>query len=652
MASAVIGALRVVLSADSAEFKRGLTSAEKLANRFGRAVGTNLRNQLMGLGAAAAVAAGPAALGLLVASSVENISAQVDLAKRVGATVAAIQALSYQTEQSGGSTEALTKALGMMNVKLDEAAREGAGPAYEALERLGLSAREISKLDADEKIKAISDRMAELGLTTQAQAGILRGLGVKQQELINLFQEGSGAIDEARKKLADWGVLLSDVDAGKVEAAGDAWDKIKTIMAGLGNQLAVQVAPAIVKLADAFDKAVTEAGGWDDIVNVAIEKSIALFVGLNRELYDVQRTIYFVGSALVDLKNSAAEFERSKIGKTIADGFEGAILGVGGAGLASKVGQRLVDGARSGFEKVEQVSRTYFFQPTENNYAKLLEAMGKPPSYEDWLAYWQQMQHDMNSVLGGGTDKPSGDGGGVSDAQVKEQERFQEMLAQRLVTLQESLMTEREAELAAYDQRQLDLETAHAQGLLSDQEYRDHLIRNHQQHAEAMSRINDGIARDAEQNIQRQLNAYNQLAGDIGTVLDSVFGESKFTAIAQAIINTAQAVTRNLAEYPGPLGFAMAAAAAAAGLAQIATIRSTSNKGGGGGGGRASVPSSVPTSSGSSSSDRPQAPSLSQTLYLRGMAASELYSGESVRAIVAQLIEYQRDGGKIVLAET
>lgn len=63
----------------------------------------------------------------------------------------------------------------------------------------------------------------------------------------------------------------------------------------------------------------------------------------------------------------------------------------------------------------------------------------------------------------------------------------------------------------------------------------------------------------------------------------TMFKINKIAAIANATINTAQAVTKTMSAYPYPVNIAMAALTAAAGLAQISAIKSTSFSGGGGG---------------------------------------------------------------------
>jgi hypothetical protein len=77
----------------------------------------------------------------------------------------------------------------------------------------------------------------------------------------------------------------------------------------------------------------------------------------------------------------------------------------------------------------------------------------------------------------------------------------------------------------------------------------------------------------------------DSLASTISSNLSAIFGESKAVAIATALINTYQGITRAIAQYPPPISTAMAAIQAAAGFAQVANIRRQTKSGGGGGGG-------------------------------------------------------------------
>jgi hypothetical protein len=82
---------------------------------------------------------------------------------------------------------------------------------------------------------------------------------------------------------------------------------------------------------------------------------------------------------------------------------------------------------------------------------------------------------------------------------------------------------------------------------------------------------------------QQKAQQYLQGAQMAVSALTTIFGESKATAYAQAVINTAEGVTEALT-LPFPLDFVVAALIAAAGAVQISKISST-NVGGGRGGG-------------------------------------------------------------------
>lgn len=621
MPSAVIGALRVNLSANTADFRRQMTDAEKIAFRVGQSIGSTLRKQMLAFGAAVAAVAGPAALGLLVKSSFETISAQVDLARRVGASVAAIQTLQYATQLAGGSAESLNKALGIVNARLGEAAREGAGPAYDAIQRLGLSIKDLSNMDADERIIALSDRMKELGYSTQQQADLLRSFGIRQLELINLFQEGSQAITEARAELEAWGVILSDVDAAKVEQAGDAWEKIWTVLRGVGNQIAVRVAPLLESLAEYIGEAAKGQKGFGDIIDQTLMLGIRLWAGVNREIYDFRVFVDEAGAAILNLWDALA-------------------------GAPANVLAKIFGGE----------AEDYGFKPINESWGNLRKNLELPPSDAqliEWFNNIKKRSDEAAEVAVKNNKKIFGeDDDQLTERQQKEADRFREQSERKLAALREALMTESEAEKANYDERMALIEDFHNRKMISDEEYNKFRLAATQGYAKRLMEIDDEIRENNERNAERQRDGWFDVANTIGGALESIFGESKAVAIAQAIINTAQAVTRSLAEYGAtPLGLAAAAAAAVAGAAQIATIMRTNKSSKGGGANKSAVTAPV-ASGGSSSSSSSNNGGASQTLHITGINPSSLYSGEAVRRLAEALVEYQRDGGQVVLGNT
>jgi hypothetical protein len=119
------------------------------------------------------------------------------------------------------------------------------------------------------------------------------------------------------------------------------------------------------------------------------------------------------------------------------------------------------------------------------------------------------------------------------------------------------------------------------------------------------------------------------------------FKVSKALSIANAVVNTHEAVTAALAakELPVFLRFAMAAAAAAKGAAQVAAIKRTEF-----GSGTTPTVAGGPTVNGFPVAQQ-------QVLRVVGINANTLLSGDAVRDLAQRLLDFQRDGGKVVLTE-
>lgn len=134
------------------------------------------------------------------------------------------------------------------------------------------------------------------------------------------------------------------------------------------------------------------------------------------------------------------------------------------------------------------------------------------------------------------------------------------------------------------------------------------------------------------------VNSYAGMAGEIANNLATAFGNSKAFAIASAVINTAESVTKTLATYGfTPWGIALAASAAAAGMAQIAAIKSASKNSSGGSASSGVTPAAEPASGGGSGGGGVQ---QLVNINLHG----ETYGREQVRGLIMNINEAVADG--------
>lgn len=137
MSSATVGALRVSLGLDSAQFTAGLTAAQRNMKQVGdrmKAVGATIATA--GIGIAVAAGAAFVKLGFDALKAADDIG---DAAARLGVTAEAFQKLEIAATSAGAAPGLMTEAMDKLNVGLGAFMQTGGGPAAEAFKQLGLS---------------------------------------------------------------------------------------------------------------------------------------------------------------------------------------------------------------------------------------------------------------------------------------------------------------------------------------------------------------------------------------------------------------------------------------------------------------------------------------------------------------------------------
>lgn len=186
--------------------------------------------------------------------------------------------------------------------------------------------------------------------------------------------------------------------------------------------------------------------------------------------------------------------------------------------------------------------------------------------------------------------------------------------------------------------RSIEAGKAYAEKLFTPYQQLEKVLKNLDDayHANKISAEQLGVAQQAA--AYAAASAYAGVFSQLTSGFAQLFSKNKAVAIANALVNTFEAVTKALAAYPPPLSYVAAAGALAAGLAQVANIRRTTHTGGGGGGSSASAGSAAPALT--------QAP---QRLIVEGINPRSLYSGEAVKGLAQELVAFQKDGGQVTI---
>ncbi len=250
MPSSVIGALRVSLGLDSAQFNRGATDAEKRAYKMGENIGKAIRAPIASIGSlkgAIGGLAGALALQELAGATqraFDYADSIQDLADRSGASTKAIQEFRFAAQLSGSSvevadaaTEKFARTLGL--------AQQGSDAQVKLFRELG-----VTSTDFDTALRQTLDGIAKLPTVQQRAATGFQIFGKSSATLTGLLGQGSRGFDELAARAQDLGIVLKD---DVIRNAGGANDKLDTLKMILNAQFAnavVQNANSLVAMAD------------------------------------------------------------------------------------------------------------------------------------------------------------------------------------------------------------------------------------------------------------------------------------------------------------------------------------------------------------------------------------------------------------------
>lgn len=239
--AAVVGALRVDLGLNSAEFSAGLKKASAGLGNFAKTAGAGLA-----LVATAAAAAG-AALAVAVKGAIDNADEMSKTAQKVGVTTEALSRLNYAAGLSDVTLEQLSKGLGRLTQSMSQIAQGMAGPAKMAFDALGISAMDANGhlRSSDDVLADVAERFARMedGATKTALAIAL--FGRSGADLIPMLNMGKSGLAELATEADRLGITLSTNTGRSAEAFNDSLTRLQSVFAGVINRIMAGILPAL-----------------------------------------------------------------------------------------------------------------------------------------------------------------------------------------------------------------------------------------------------------------------------------------------------------------------------------------------------------------------------------------------------------------------
>lgn len=546
--NSVIGALRVSLGLDSAQFQTGLKSAETGMGRFSKTAKV----------AFAAVAAAGAAAAVSLAHAVKQAADHADqlskTSQRLGMTVEALSQLEYAGRMAGVSTETLSMALQRFTRRSAEAA-DGTGEAKVALQAMGITLRDAEGnlrstqdllYDVSDALKRVEDPAMRVRLAFK----LFDSEGVK---LLNMLDGGADGLRRMAAESDRLGQTISSKTGKAAEEFNDNLTRLNGAMGGVSNRIMEAVIPSLNDLTKTFQ---------DPAFQTAVIGTVKLFVDLANVLARTAQLAYELTQVLP--KTTSMSADKPPGWEQLNEQF-----GIGAGANSNDTG----NGAGS--------------------FSDMLTKMGIGSGISESA---EPFVVDMTAVSGA----------------AKTAKEAIDPLAARMEELSGVLTTTHDP----FEQMKMDLtdlRTLWEQGRISVEQYEAAVVKT-------------------------QMNAAASTLGMVSNLtgaLSDMFKDNKAFAIANAVVNTAEGITKALAQG-GILGFAGAAAVAASGAAQIGAIL-TAQPG----------TSSAPSVSEPALADAPSGgggPGISLTLTGGGR-----YSRDEVVAVLESINEFYGDTGKINL---
>lgn len=321
----VIGALRVVLGADTAALDKGLKDSGGRLQAF-----ADVAKASMAL-AAASVAAAALAIGASIKTAIDNADKVNKLSQSTGTTTEEFSKLSYAAQLADVSQESLGKSLGKLSKAMTAAAADGASPAGQAFAQMGVSVR-----DTDGNLKSSSAVISEVagkfegyrdGAAKTALAIAL--FGKAGADMIPLLNQGKQGIADAAEEAEKFGLVLDNKTTMAAEAFNDNLKRMDLIKQGLAATMAAKLLPSLETLSQTLLDSRQESTLWGTVAGwLADQVAKLVTVGVTlittwQEIFRTASSLKTAMSQLASLDFSGAWDTMTKSGQATVDAFKG-----------------------------------------------------------------------------------------------------------------------------------------------------------------------------------------------------------------------------------------------------------------------------------------------------------------------------------------
>lgn len=334
-----IGALSIAITADGNQAVREMGNVDQKQKKTFSDLGKNLRNnanQWAKWGAAAAAAAAVASAAIVRASM--NANREL-IAQSIAAnsSVEDLQRLAFASETVGISQEKLADILKDTNDRVGDFISTGAGPMADFFEKIapqvGVTIDQFRSLSGPQALQLYVSSLEKANLSQAEMTFYMEAMASDSTRLIPLLRNNGEQMSQFADQADRLGVVLSEVDSGKIEDANVAISQAASVLQGRMMTSIADLSPVLTQMAEQF---ITLSQESEDFGNVtesvfsgivyAVGKTADVFRGWQLIVKSIEAAFHGLSivvsssmAAIANAINSTMQFAAGRVNALITD---------------------------------------------------------------------------------------------------------------------------------------------------------------------------------------------------------------------------------------------------------------------------------------------------------------------------------------------
>lgn len=265
MTASVIGALRVTLGLDSAQFDKGAKGSARTLKA--------MRGQLIAVSAVAASVS--AALGGLTIATAKTAAEITRLSQVSNTAPEVLQRWTAATKTVGIEQEKLSDILKDVNDRVGDFLTTGGGPMADFFEKIapkvGITADAFRDLSGADALQLFVSSLEKANLSQAEMTFYMEAMASDSTLLLPLLRDNASEMTRLGESAATLGAVMSNETVAALNSANIAVGEVSLAFQGMRNRIAGELAPALESIAMGFANAMREGAVLREVTDTIIQ---------------------------------------------------------------------------------------------------------------------------------------------------------------------------------------------------------------------------------------------------------------------------------------------------------------------------------------------------------------------------------------------